>query len=114
MRRIVIAVCLVVLAAGTAHAECKATDDASHFICRFGMPDKDDSTAYDKPRPPIPTRILTYRKEKVSAIYVADSKLGAPPPYKWKLIGFTDPTKDSKLDPSEAVKRLSARDQQKK
>ncbi|MFB3916047.1 MAG: zinc-ribbon domain-containing protein [Terriglobales bacterium] len=38
------------------------TNDAEVLLHRCGKPDKDDSTAYDNPRPPIPTRMITYKE----------------------------------------------------
>lgn len=93
---------------------CVGHDDLSQFVCRFGKPDLDDSTENDKPRPPIVTRMLSYKKEGVRAAYVPDAKMGDPPPYrKWKLIGFQDPKSDAVLSAQEVVHRLQARDSKK-
>src|ERR1035437_7025929 len=58
-------------------------DDQQLIVARFGLPDKDDSTDYDAPRPPIPTRFMTYQKEHVRFIFVPD-KFRQPAPSRWK------------------------------
>lgn len=76
----------------------------------FGKPDTDDSTQYDTPRPPMVTRILTYRSKRVRLIYTPDAQMGAPPPYQdWIFVGATDPTAETKLSGTEAVTRLRGR-----
>lgn len=66
-------------------------NDADLLISRCGAPDKDDSTAYDTPRPPIPTRLITYKRAHLMfAYYPDDKKVGDPPPYTWKLLGIKD------------------------
>jgi len=87
-------------------------DDVELFIRRYGVPDSDESSENDKPRPTIVTRYLTYRNQKVRAAYRADVPLGAPPPYegKWKLVGFVDPDTNQSIAPATVVGRLSARD----
>src|SRR4051812_807369 len=63
-------------------------NDAELLLYRCGKPDKDDSTENDTPRPPIPSRIIEYRKAKLRLAYVpgGDANVGDPPPYKWKLL----------------------------
>src|SRR3989338_10959717 len=57
-------------------------DDLSLFISKYGKPDIDDSTQYDKPRPPFVTRWLIYKKEHVEVVYVPDAVyINVPPPY---------------------------------
>lgn len=86
-------------------------DDVELFISKYGPPDTDDSTEYDKPRPPFVTRWLIYEPEHVKALYIPDGvKLGDPPPYKrWKLIGFTDSGDNHVLRASVVVDRLKSR-----
>src|SRR5437868_5514981 len=48
-------------------------NDLGHLIKTYGKPDNDDSTAYDKPRPPIVTRWITYYKADVKVIAVPDA-----------------------------------------
>jgi hypothetical protein len=97
-----------------AQGSCVVHDDVSQVICRYGKPDIDDSTENDRPRPPIVTRMLTYKKEGVRAAYVPEAKFGTPHPYgKWKLIGFQDPKSNPVLSAEEVVKRMQARDTKK-
>jgi hypothetical protein len=84
-------------------------DDYDVVVRRFGLPDEDDSTDRDVPRPPIPTRWITYRSEHVKFLFVPDAKLGDPPPYRWKLLGSTDPRTQQPISASLAVQRLSTR-----
>jgi predicted Zn finger-like uncharacterized protein len=95
-----------------APVERAAHDDLTRLINRYGAPDEDESTAYDRPRPPIVTRIVTYRKERVRAVFVPDgeARMNTPPPYShWKLVGFTDPVAEKALSAGEASSRLAAR-----
>lgn len=97
-----------------AHGSCVVHDDLSQFVYRYGKPDIDDSTEHDRPRPPIVTRMLIYKKEGVRAAYVPDARLGTPPPYrKWRLIGFQDPTNNAVLSAAEVVRRMQGRDTKK-
>jgi hypothetical protein len=86
------------------------TDDAALLISRYGPPDVDDSTQYDKPRPPFPTRWLVYKKERVRANYLPDGKLGDSPPYRWKLLGFTDPRTKQPLRLEQVRQRMRQRE----
>jgi hypothetical protein len=89
----------------------RPTDDLSLFVARYGEPDEEESTVDDVPRPPIPSRFLIYRKERVKALYLADVWFpGQGPPCKWKLIGFNDGTTTTPLDPEEVVRRMAKRD----
>lgn len=89
----------------------RRNDDIGLFLKRFGEPDVDESSAAERPRPPIVTRMLTYRKESVRVIYRADVPFGAPPPYegKWKLVGFTDPQLNESISELSAIDRLKDR-----
>jgi len=65
-----------------------AGNDAEEMLARCGTPFKDDSTAYDSPRPPIVTRFIEYkvRGMHLRFIYVPNNgHAGDPPPYNWKL-----------------------------
>ncbi len=85
-------------------------DDLTLLISKYGPPDTDESTAYDNPRPPIVTRIITYKKQNLSAAYVVDALVGEPPPYKkWKLIGFQYAKSKAVMKPQEAFNRLEKR-----
>ena len=88
-------------------------NDAELLIARCGQPTSDDSTDYDNPRPPIPTRIIEYRSQKLRFMFIPgkNSNLGDPPPYTWKLLGVTDmkaadPSRARVVSLSEAVRRM--------
>lgn len=76
------------------------TNDADSLISRCGKPDVDDSTDYDNPRPPIPSRMLTYSKAHMMFAYVpgGDAKIGDPPPYQWKAFGVIDTRTKQAID----------------
>ncbi len=101
--------------------ESQPIDDAQFFISKYGLPDSEDSTEHDVPQPPSVTRWLTYDPEHLRSLYIlVNGKwedtlqlarsygLELKPfiddrgdytvkrevssrPYKWKLLGFTDP-----------------------
>ncbi len=87
-------------------ANAALAEDASEIITRFGKPDKDDSTAYDQPRPPIVTRFLDYTRRGVRVMLVPTNPIGSPPPYTWKLFGFVDLRTEKRITPEEAARRL--------
>src|SRR5205809_6344098 len=63
------------------------------LIARCGQPSSDESSEYENPRPPFPTRIVEYRKNRLRFLFVvASGRVGDPPPYQWKLLGITDMT----------------------
>ncbi len=69
-------------------ADGTAPNDADEAVIRCGKPYKDDSTAYDAPRPPLVTRFLEYKIKgtHLRFIYVpGNGHAGDPPPYDWKL-----------------------------
>jgi len=67
------------------------TNDAELLFYRCGQPDRDESSANEKPRPLIPTRWLEYKRAHLKFAYIpASVKMGDPPPYKWDLIGVID------------------------
>jgi len=81
-------------------------------IAKYGMPDVVDSTEYDKPRPPLVTKFVTYKKENVRFVFFADAPVGSPPPYKkWKFLGGQDPRNNSVLKAEEIEKRMANRKQ---
>jgi len=92
-------------------AGAQKNDSIDTLIRRFGQPDADESTANDRPRPPIVTGILTYNEQRVRAVYHANVEIGAPLPKSidWRLIGFTDPEKNVGLPPDAAIRRLGTR-----
>jgi predicted nucleic acid-binding Zn ribbon protein len=63
-------------------------NSADELVIRCGKPYKDDSTAYDSPRPPLVTRFIEYKIKgtHLRFIYVpGNGHAGDPPPYDWKL-----------------------------
>lgn len=91
-------------------ADSSPYDDLSLLISKYGKPDVDDSTQYDKPRPPIVTRWLIYKKEKVRVWYVPAASMDNPPPYrKWKFLGFADEKTKKPISAAEADRRLQRR-----
>jgi len=89
------------------------TDDADRLIARCGKPSLDDSTAYDTPRPSIPSRFIEYDQQNLRFMFVPgdDTKLGDPPPYHWKFIRITEMTARYSspvrvVTPSEALERM--------
>jgi hypothetical protein len=76
-------------------------------IAHYGTPDIIDSTEFDTPRPPMVTKWLIYKKQKIKLMFMADAPLGSPPPYtKWVLIGATDTQKNIALGPDEVDRRM--------
>jgi hypothetical protein len=84
-------------------------DDASEIIKRLGKPDRDDSTEYDQPRPPVVTRWLDYTRQNVRVMLVPANRVGDPPPYTWKLMGFMDLARQQKISPDEVARRFGGR-----
>ena len=84
-------------------------DDLTLFLSQYAPPDSDDTTAYDTPRPPLVTRWLVYSREGVRVIYIANGKVGAPPPYTWRLLGFTQDGTHEPLAADEALRLLANR-----
>ena len=81
------------------------------IVAKYGKPDRVSSTEYEKPRPPIVTKYLVYKKEQVRFVFFPDAPLGAPPPYtSWKLLGMQDPRDNSVLSAEEVARRLRGRE----
>ncbi len=84
--------------------------DPGEIIAKFGKPDRIQSTEYDKPRPPMVTLMLEYRKEGVRFAFLADAPVGSPPPYKsWRLLGTQNPRDNKVLTAEEAERRMLPR-----
>lgn len=95
------------LASTTAGAADFPTVHPDSVIAKYGKPDHVDSTEYDRPRPPIVTRMIEYRKERVRFVFFPDAPAGSPPPYRsWKLMGMQDPRDNSVLSASEVTRRM--------
>ena len=79
-------------------------------IAKYGKPDKNTSSAYEKPRPPIVTRFMEYKKEGVRFVFVPDAPINTPPPYSgWKLIAPQDMKTLKRLPYPEAEQRMTGR-----
>ena len=87
------------------------TNDADLLVYRCGTPNKDDSTATDNPRPPIPTRLITYTQAHLMFAYYPgdEAKVGDPPPYNWKLLGIKDTRTNVAIRPEQLKDALSRR-----
>src|SRR4051794_2687449 len=94
----VLAATLLLLATSAAFA-----DAASDIIARLGRPNKDDSTEYDRPRPPVVSRFLDYTRQRVRVVLIPTNPMGSPPPYTWKLLGFMDLATHTRLTPEEVA-----------
>jgi hypothetical protein len=67
------------------------TDEFAPIIASVGRPEKEDSTQYDRPRPPLVTKWIEYHPKNVKLAFLAIGNAGDPPPYSgWKLIGYSD------------------------
>ena len=96
--------------ASTSNESVVPNDKVDEFISEYGKPDKEDTTAYDNPRPPMVSRFLIYEPEHVRVLCLADAKIGAPPPYsKWMLVGFEDTQDDHVIHLPEVQERLKGR-----
>lgn len=82
----------------------------NEIIAKYGKPDRIESTEYDKPRPPLVTRMLEYRKENVRFAFLANAPVGLPPPYKsWYLMGTQDPRSNAVISAEDAAIRMRNR-----
>lgn len=108
MKKLVAIVCAVLSLAASAANFPKVHPDS--ILAKYGKPDKVKTTEHDSPRPPIVTRMLEYRKERVRFTFFPDVPMGSPPPYReWKLMGFQDPTTNAVINADEVEKRMKAR-----
>jgi TonB family protein len=86
------------------------SDEFALIIARLGRPEKEDSTQYDTPRPPLVTKWIEYHPENIKLIFVAIGNAGEPPPYSgWKVVGYVDITTNTKISNTEAAERLKSR-----
>jgi len=81
--------------------------DAGILELRCGVPDKVVDTSNDNPRPPIPSRLDSYKKPGLKIGFVPKGgHIGDPPPYRWSLLGVVDSKTNKRIGMDEAVKRL--------
>jgi hypothetical protein len=82
----------------------------NEIIAKYGKPDSTQSSEYEKPRPPLVTRMLEYKKERVRFTFLPTAKIGSPPPYKsWYLLGTQDPNDNAVISADEAARRMQSR-----
>ncbi len=85
--------------------------DPEAFIARFGKPDADDNTYYDKPRPLMVTRWMIYKTEKVEIIFSPGAGLGdSPTDRPWKIVALTDADSKEPISADTVLERLKKRD----
>jgi hypothetical protein len=85
-----------------------ADSDFTEFKAKYGQPSQEDSTAYDVPRPPMVTRWLVYNNQRLRLVFLADGKVGDPPPYtKWIYVGAVDEYTKEALKAEEVEQRFS-------
>ena len=82
------------------------TDAAFDFVQRFGIPDTDESSENEDPRPPIVTRMLTYQKEHVRAIFRRRFRLAPRKPSTVAGRRWASPIHE-RTSPSHEVRRRS-------
>ena len=92
-------------------APTSGPDDLSAFVLQYGKPDVDDSTAFDKPQPPVVTRWFVYKKEHVRVTFVPDGPVTADARLakRWNLVAFQDDRTKQAISDAEAASRLKAR-----
>ena len=87
----------------------KAHDLQQGELGKYRGPDFDDSTQWDSPRPPIVTRWIIWKPERIRAWYVPDAKAGEAPPYRgWKILVFVDEDTKKPIEIAEVVRRFDA------
>lgn len=64
-------------------------------------PDEDDSTLYDSPPPPMPTRFLRWRAFRTQAAFLYSHRTGG-----WQFLSFQDSDSKYPISVAEARKRL--------
>ncbi|MFH0888393.1 MAG: hypothetical protein V1871_04220 [Planctomycetota bacterium] len=85
----------------------EAGDNLSSIIAKYGSPDEVDSTENDIPRPPIVTKWIIYKKQRVRFSFVPDGKITDPPPYtRWKIFGIQDSITNEVLKVEEVNRRF--------
>ena len=106
LKRATLALALI-LAAPFALARDMPVVDPADLAARYGKPDTVVSTEYDKPRPPMVSRLLEYKRAGVRIALLADAPMGSPPPYKsWRLLGYQDLASKTVIPQAEAERRL--------
>src|SRR5258708_23319204 len=70
------------------------TNDAELLLARCGQPSRDDTTENDKPHPPIPARIIEYKKQRLRMMFIpgGGANLRESPPFNCAVIATHDIT----------------------
>jgi hypothetical protein len=84
-------------------------DDLDSFLWFYGYPDAEETTEHDNPRPPMVSRFLIYRNEKVEMAYPAEFPFGSKLPHVWTCVGALDSETQKAIDADEAFRRLKGR-----
>lgn len=80
------------------------------IIAKYGKPDKVTSSETERPRPPIVSQFLEYKKEGVRFMLIADAPAGSPPPYAhWLFFGVSDLATNKPLKADEVARRMAPR-----
>lgn len=85
------------------------TNDAELLVYRCGKPDKVLDTSEDDPRPPIPSRIMTYQKAHLKIAYIPGGPFDQPPPYHWKIMGVIDTRTNTAVSADKLQSTLQSR-----
>ena len=94
----------------TAVAKDMPVISQAEIVAKYGKPDRVTSAENERPRPPIVTKMIEYKKENVRIVLLANAPMGAAPPYpSWKLMGYQDPRDNKVLSVEEAERRLAGR-----
>jgi hypothetical protein len=109
IRLLLVATGAVIFFNGATAREMPEISEAS-IVARYGKPDKVTTAANEKPRAPLVTKMIEYKRENVRFVLIANGPIGSPPPYKsWKLMGFQDPRNNKVLTGQEVEDRLARR-----
>ena len=108
--RLLVASAITASIFGAATAKDMPEISQADIVARYGKPDRVTSAENEKPRPPLVTKMIEYKKENVRFVLLANAPMGTPPPYKsWKLMGYQDPRDNKVLSAEEVERRLAGR-----
>ena len=101
---------LAVLFVPLASAKDMPVVNPAEIVGKHGKPDRMEFTEYDKPRPPLVTRMYEYTKPSVRITLLANAPWGSPPPYSsWLLMGYQDLKSNAVISQDEAKQRFASR-----
>ena len=108
--RLLVATAITTALFGGAGAKDMPEISQADIVARYGKPDRLTSAENERPRPPLVTKMIEYKKENVRFVLLANAPMGSPPPYNsWKLMGYQDPRDNKVLTVDEVERRLSGR-----